>query len=414
MLVELSAATLGAPQSALDIDVAELLVACTVRVGPERALRDAIDAAAATPSGASLPYLQRAALTPHLRDLARCPRGRSRRSFARRRGRRDRTGDARSGADAPDPPEGPAAHGGARDFERVPADQQARVDRLRNDRARAEQGGPRLGRPSRSCSRRRRSSASGIAVRGAVTTPACRSFPCVVLQSAIKFVNRTVPSSAGRIGMSLRFLQRLGRRCRRRCGRRRGRRSRDDRAGRAVPARAAVRARRPATRTSSTGPSQQPSRRCSRGRPRRSELVLVLPFRSFARRWCLLFARRSDGLCERRPRPGEAAGALRRQHRRLSCSTRSRSARTCLAYRRAPEPGRARRRQHCSLDTLEPDPRAGRDRRRRGEPLRWADRVGRRSVPALAIAITQRLCTFYLPPIWGYDSLRWLTRKGYV
>jgi uncharacterized membrane protein YbhN (UPF0104 family) len=33
---------------------------------------------------------------------------------------------------------------------------------------------------------------------------------------------------------------------------------------------------------------------------------------------------------------------------------------------------------------------------------------------ALAIAITQRLCTFYLPPIWGYFSLRWLTRKGYV
>ena len=29
MLVDLSAATLGAPQSALDIDVAELLVACT-------------------------------------------------------------------------------------------------------------------------------------------------------------------------------------------------------------------------------------------------------------------------------------------------------------------------------------------------------------------------------------------------
>jgi len=33
---------------------------------------------------------------------------------------------------------------------------------------------------------------------------------------------------------------------------------------------------------------------------------------------------------------------------------------------------------------------------------------------AFAIAITQRLCTFYLPPIWGYVSLRWLTHKGYV
>jgi len=33
---------------------------------------------------------------------------------------------------------------------------------------------------------------------------------------------------------------------------------------------------------------------------------------------------------------------------------------------------------------------------------------------AFAVAITQRLCTFYLPPIWGYASLRWLTKKGYV
>ena len=33
---------------------------------------------------------------------------------------------------------------------------------------------------------------------------------------------------------------------------------------------------------------------------------------------------------------------------------------------------------------------------------------------AFAIALTQRLCTFYLPPIWGYLSLRWLGNKGYV
>ena len=33
---------------------------------------------------------------------------------------------------------------------------------------------------------------------------------------------------------------------------------------------------------------------------------------------------------------------------------------------------------------------------------------------ALAVAITHRLCTSYLPPIWGYLSLRWLTHKGYV
>jgi carbonic anhydrase len=33
---------------------------------------------------------------------------------------------------------------------------------------------------------------------------------------------------------------------------------------------------------------------------------------------------------------------------------------------------------------------------------------------AFAIAITQRLCTFYLPPIWGFVSLHWLTRNGYL
>lgn len=33
---------------------------------------------------------------------------------------------------------------------------------------------------------------------------------------------------------------------------------------------------------------------------------------------------------------------------------------------------------------------------------------------AFAIAITQRLCSSYLPPIWGYIALRWLGRKGYV
>jgi glycosyltransferase 2 family protein len=44
MLLDLSAATLGAPQSALDMDLAELLVACTVLVGPERTLGKAVAA----------------------------------------------------------------------------------------------------------------------------------------------------------------------------------------------------------------------------------------------------------------------------------------------------------------------------------------------------------------------------------
>lgn len=71
MLVGLSAATLAAPQSGLDIDAAELLVACTVLVGPERALRRTMDAGWRDSLVRILPYMQRAALTPHLRDLAR-------------------------------------------------------------------------------------------------------------------------------------------------------------------------------------------------------------------------------------------------------------------------------------------------------------------------------------------------------
>src|SRR6185436_6797115 len=64
-------ATLGAPQAQLDIDVAELLVACTVLVGPDRALHMAVTAGWSDAVARVLPYLQRAALTPHLRDLAR-------------------------------------------------------------------------------------------------------------------------------------------------------------------------------------------------------------------------------------------------------------------------------------------------------------------------------------------------------
>jgi uncharacterized membrane protein YbhN (UPF0104 family) len=40
--------------------------------------------------------------------------------------------------------------------------------------------------------------------------------------------------------------------------------------------------------------------------------------------------------------------------------------------------------------------------------------VGVDESTAFAIAFTHRLCTYYLPPIWGYFSLQWLGRKGYV
>ena len=146
MLVDWSAATLGAPQSALDIDVAELLVACTVLVGHERALaeRDRRGVARRHREIAPVPPAGRADTAPtRSRPLAR---SRSE-AAARRVGRGDRAGHARGRAPAPDPTEGPAADDGAR-VRRVPADQQARVDRIRNDCARAPPGGHRVGRRS--------------------------------------------------------------------------------------------------------------------------------------------------------------------------------------------------------------------------------------------------------------------------
>jgi uncharacterized protein (TIRG00374 family) len=40
--------------------------------------------------------------------------------------------------------------------------------------------------------------------------------------------------------------------------------------------------------------------------------------------------------------------------------------------------------------------------------------MGVDNATAFAIAFTHRLCTYYLPPIWGYFSLRWLQQKAYI
>jgi hypothetical protein len=43
-----------------------------------------------------------------------------------------------------------------------------------------------------------------------------------------------------------------------------------------------------------------------------------------------------------------------------------------------------------------------------------AELIGSASKDAPTLTITQRLCTHYLPPIWGYFSLRWLEKRGFV
>jgi glycosyltransferase 2 family protein len=206
MLVDLSAATLGAPQASLDIDVAELSVACTVLVGPERALGKAVDAGWGPAVARVLPYLQPAALTPHLRDLAKSHEVELK--------------DLRAAA---------AAASGTKEPDIVP---------LRRIRPRdillmvavifaayvlvtqlAEIGFGTIAHELGDADAawvivsliiaQTAFVGSGVSVRGAVAIPLAL-LPCVVLQSAIKFINLTVPSSAGRIGTNLRFLQRMG------------------------------------------------------------------------------------------------------------------------------------------------------------------------------------------------------------
>ncbi len=205
-LVDFSAATLGAPQSALDIDVAELLVACTVLIGPDRALSNTVETGWGEAVARALPYLQRAALTPHLRDLARTHE-----------------------VDLEDLRAAAAKASGQEVPELVP---------LRRIRPRdvlvtvmvgvaayllitqlAEIGFGTIADALREASvpwvilglilSQLALVTSGLSLRGAVATP-LPLLPCVVLQSAKKFINLTVPSSAGAIALSVRFLQRMG------------------------------------------------------------------------------------------------------------------------------------------------------------------------------------------------------------
>jgi glycosyltransferase 2 family protein len=206
MLVSLSAATLGAPQSALDMDVAEILVASAVLVGSERALRKAVDGGWGDAVARVLPYLQRAALTPHLRDLAR----------THEVGLKDLRTAAADATGQEVPEIAPLRRIRVKDVVlmvafvfaaylvitqlaeigfRTIADELSEADLAWVVLALILAQTAFIG--------------SAVSVRGAVRTPLAL-LPCVVLQSAIKFVNLTVPSSAGRIGMNLRFLQQMG------------------------------------------------------------------------------------------------------------------------------------------------------------------------------------------------------------
>jgi uncharacterized membrane protein YbhN (UPF0104 family)/tRNA A-37 threonylcarbamoyl transferase component Bud32 len=409
MLVDFAAATLGAPQSALDIDLAELLVACTVLVGPDRALKTAIDSGWGEAVGRVLPYLQRAALTPHLRDLARAHEVDLKELRA--------AAAAATGQEAPEV--APLRRIRPKDLLLTAAlvfgaylliSKLAAIGfgTIAHELGQADLAWVVVAVILAQAT----FVGSGVSVRGAVMTPLAL-LPCVVLQSAIKFINLTVPSSAGRIGMNIRFLQRMGA---------------------SLPEAVAAGAVDDASETivqvalfllvipfvhanldtsefHGVGPNSRLVGALVAALVIGVAIVLAVP-----KLRAKVVPPLRDGLTG-------LWHVARDRHKRLELFGGNVGSEllyalslgaTCLAYgvhlnlaelvfvntaasvlsSLIPVPG--------GIGAAEASLSAG------------LIAMGVDESTAFAIALTQRLCTFYLPPIWGYLSLRWLTRKGYV
>jgi uncharacterized membrane protein YbhN (UPF0104 family) len=409
MLVDLSAATLGAPETALDIDLAELLVACTVLVGPERALGKALDAGYRSAVGRVLPYLQRAALTPHLRDLAR----------THEIGLKDLRTEVAAATGQEAPELAPIRRIRAKDILMTAAlifgaylliSKLAAIGfgTIAHELAKADLAWVVVALILAQLT----FIGSGVSVRGAVMTPLAL-LPCVVLQSAIKFINLTVPSSAGRIGMNIRFLQRMGA---------------------PLPQAVAAGAIDDTSETivqvalfllvlpfvhvnldTSGFHGAGPDTRLVAGLGAALAISLVTVL--------LVPKLRAKVVPPMRQALSGVWGVARDREKRLELFGGNVASEllyavslgaTCLAYgvhlnlselvfvntaasvlsSLIPVPG--------GIGAAEASLSAG------------LIAIGVDESTAFAIAITQRLCTFYLPPIWGYLSLRWLTRRGYV
>jgi uncharacterized membrane protein YbhN (UPF0104 family)/tRNA A-37 threonylcarbamoyl transferase component Bud32 len=409
MLVDWSAATLGAPQSALDIDVAELLVACAVLVGPERALRSAIGAGWRDAIGRSLPYLQRAALTPHLRDLAHSHEVDLKQLRV--------AAAAATGQDTPEV--APLRRIRPKDLLLTTAlvfGAYLLISKL------ASIGFGTIAHELRQADivwvvvalllAQTTFVLSGVSVRGAVMTP-LPLLPCVVLQSAIKFVNLTVPSSAGRIGMNLRFLQRLG-----------------TPLPQAVAAGAVDDASETIVQTAlfllvlpfvhvdlhtdqfhGAGPNGRLVLALVAGLAAGMTLVLVIP--KLRAKVVPPLRQALTGLWEvarNRGKRLELFGGNIGSELLYAISLGA----TCLAYGVHLNIGELVFVNTAAsvLSSLIPVP--GGIGAAEASLSAGLIALGVDQSTAFAIAITQRLCTFYLPPIWGYFSLRWLTHKGYV
>jgi uncharacterized membrane protein YbhN (UPF0104 family)/tRNA A-37 threonylcarbamoyl transferase component Bud32 len=206
VIFALYAATLGAPPSALDIDVAELLVSTTVLVGPDRALHAACSGKGKEAIAAALPYMERAALTPHTRDLARHE------DVALKELREAAAKE--TGTKLPELV--PLRRVRLRDFLYTGLIALAayllitKLAKIGFGTIYRELKGSDLAWVAVALLLAQLTYLSqAVALRGAVETPLPLG-PCVALKSAAKFLNLTVPGSAGSIALSVRFLQRMG------------------------------------------------------------------------------------------------------------------------------------------------------------------------------------------------------------
>jgi uncharacterized membrane protein YbhN (UPF0104 family)/tRNA A-37 threonylcarbamoyl transferase component Bud32 len=409
MLVDFSAATLGAPQSALDIDVAELLVACTVLVGPDQALGGAVAAGWGSAIGRALPYLQRAALTPHLRDLAR----------SHEVGLNDLRAAAAAATGQDVPEIAPLRRMRPKDLLLTAAlilgaylliSKLAAIGfgTIAHEVGKADPAWVVVALILAQCT----FIASGVSIRGAVMTPLAL-LPCVVLQSAIKFINLTVPSSAGRLGMNVRFLQKMGAPL-----------------PEAVAAGAVDHASERIVQVALfllvlpfVHSNVDTSQFHAAGPNRRLIAALVIAVVVSVAVVLIVPKFRARVVPPMREALSGLWSVARNRHKRLELFGGNLASEliyaislgaTSLAYG-----------THLSLaelifvntaasvlSSLVPVP--GGIGAAEASLSAGLIAVGVDQSTAFAIAITQRLSTFYLPPIWGYLSLRWLTRKGYV
>jgi uncharacterized membrane protein YbhN (UPF0104 family)/tRNA A-37 threonylcarbamoyl transferase component Bud32 len=409
MLVDLSAATLGAPQSVLDIDVAELLVACAVLVGPQRAVREAVGAGWADSIARALPYLQGAALSPHLRDLA----------HSHDVAVKELRAAAARATGTEEPEIVPLHRIRLKDLVLMAAvifaaylliTQLAEIgfgtiaDELRDAELVWVAIALILAQST--------FVPSGISARGGVATP-LPLLPCIALQSALKFINLTVPSSAGRVAANLRCLQRMG-----------APRA-EALAGGAIDdaSNTIVQAGLFALTLPFVGVDIDTSQFEGAGPDRRLlvaigvalvvTIVVVMAVPKVRARVVPGLRDAVHGLwsvARIRQKRVEVFGGSAASELLYALALGA----TCLAYgvhlnlaqlvfvntsasvlsSVVPVPG--------GIGAAEAALSAG------------LIAMGVDESTAFAVALTQRLCTFYLPPIWGYLSLRWLAGKGYI